>query len=526
MALDSRELDALISVLSSEKRSFESIGTEFQRAFSRTAQFKAACAMNTILRDPGPSLLLSPTQRLAGIYLMHDGWRGEAKFGPFAEAFVEVVAKGAAAVRAQLKRLTAEQKASDLRNAILGNGAGCAYCERRLIVQLMCHSRSRGRDLSQVTPESFLQASLAELSKAAASPQAVGSLLAAPERIVHMKTHVERTRPVVVPGLKSFSVKAVVVNRPSENAGGSPASQLTPHNVISPDEMRREVDLALNRRLIPEFVRPRPPMCAPADADLEQSNDAIAYACGAGGGIGRPVDSSAGFGMELLWDYTMGSTMDAKFSTNATARGASGGASGGGSGRLGGGDPRATEARALAHKALQMSISPAEQSSLIKLLSDDDTLAHRLGVTPANLPLLVERNPRVAYNLLVKLIGSPQIIKYFTTLVKMKLSLHSMDVVNKLTMSVELPAEFVHLYISNCIASCEAISDKYRQARLARLVCVFLQSLIRNRVVRVDDVFVEVQAFCIQFSKIKEATGLFRLLKAMEPTVEASPPNT
>ncbi|KAK6153829.1 hypothetical protein DH2020_013468 [Rehmannia glutinosa] len=251
----------------------------------------------------------------------------------------------------------------------------------------------------------------------------------------------------------------------------------------------------------PQWIRPTPPRLPVMDAELLWLNPDINH--------------------ELLWDYGMCAD---------TSRGAA--------------------VRDLIAKALKGPLVPVQQEQVLVELANDPKLVYHCGLTPKKLPNdifaqdLVENNPMIAVEVLIKLVNSPEISEYFTVLVNMEMSLHSMEVVNRLTTTIELPTEFLHTYISNCISACQGIkvyaeqtcetaaSSAGRRPAMGHQGPGFetyqLQLLLMSRGLRCwgahgylefgsfHDIFIEVQAFCIEFSRIREAAGLFRLLKTLE----------
>jgi CCR4-NOT transcription complex subunit 11 len=155
---------------------------------------------------------------------------------------------------------------------------------------------------------------------------------------------------------------------------------------------------------------------------------------------------------------------------------------------------------------------------------DDDVIPSRLiqesGLNPQNLPQLVEQNPLIAHECLLRVLPSEEEDvknEYLSALVGMDMSLHSMEVVNRLAMHNVSPddddeddddeeepilhPEYISLFITSCIASCENMQDKHAQNRMVRLVCVFIQSLLRNKVVLVEVRAEELRVVFFYFAK-------------------------
>jgi hypothetical protein len=222
-------------------------------------------------------------------------------------------------------------------------------------------------------------------------------------------------------------------------------------------------------------------------------------------------------------------------------------------------------------------------------------------IPPGRLPLLVEKNHEIAIELLRQLmlcnqhramsgvpasrlggVGSseasfsadlPRVNSYLLPLLSMDLSLHSMEVAKALCVveppnpPLLLPPDFLHLYVCKCMASCARGSsgqDKfiYVQHRHVRLVCAFITTLIRKKLIHFssadqspataaaangasasaataagsssssasssssvpqgsngggsDALLVEISAFLVEFASHKEAATLYKLIMSLQ----------
>lgn len=173
----------------------------------------------------------------------------------------------------------------------------------------------------------------------------------------------------------------------------------------------------------------------------------------------------------------------------------------------------------LLESAYQQPLSKEKQDTLLNAINDNNNIIQicSTNTDSGRISQLVDNNPEIASSIMLHLVQSNCYSEYLNALIQMEVSFKSMQVMSTLVANVDLPSEYIDTFTSHCIASCTSIEDKGKQTRLVRLVSVFLQNLIIANHFKNEQILLELQSFCINFSKIKEAVALFKIVKEKMP---------
>ena len=131
----------------------------------------------------------------------------------------------------------------------------------------------------------------------------------------------------------------------------------------------------------------------------------------------------------------------------------------------------------------------------MKIIKNDTELVLHVGMAPNKLAELITHNDEVAYQLLVCMTHTTQIHRYYEALHDMKLNSNSLEVFSKISSAVELPPEYIQVYLNKQMNECRNSQEqKGVKQRMVRVVSLFLQSLIKAKIINFNtDMIVNIQ---------------------------------
>lgn len=163
----------------------------------------------------------------------------------------------------------------------------------------------------------------------------------------------------------------------------------------------------------------------------------------------------------------------------------------------------------LLQHAIDSQLTPIQETQLSSILTTAPHIALQT-LTSAVLGKLVHRNKALAASLLKSLASSPAFPALLAVLCKESCA-EAIEVVSDLQTAVAVPEEAVTAFVSAHMAHAKDIGTEPMLKSFVRKLCLFIERLVRGKLLP-SSLRDEVLAFANEYSRVKEASALYRLV--------------
>ncbi|KAI7863170.1 hypothetical protein BDF14DRAFT_1396049 [Spinellus fusiger] len=163
----------------------------------------------------------------------------------------------------------------------------------------------------------------------------------------------------------------------------------------------------------------------------------------------------------------------------------------------------------------QRTLTIPENELLMHAFHTDPEVVGLCKLNPEDMPQWVELNLLLACELLPLFLKRSDTEDYLQAMLNVPITGHSIEFVHHLATCPDsccLSNEFLHMYISKSILSCEILNKGAWQDRQVKLVTNFIQSFLEKHIIPMEEYLVEIQSFCIGYLRFKGVAVLFRMV--------------
>ncbi|CAD8124001.1 unnamed protein product [Paramecium sonneborni] len=173
-----------------------------------------------------------------------------------------------------------------------------------------------------------------------------------------------------------------------------------------------------------------------------------------------------------------------------------------------------SQVKEIIQKACRTQVSDQEYKLIQDFLENDEYLLKNCGFTTSRLPDIIENNANIVLFFLQKNVKSQDFQDYLDVFITIDVTPATIELIAMINYQMKIPPDFLTYYVHYCIQYCNNIKEKQTQTKIVKYVSIFIRHFLKTKAIAIKDLLTELQAFCIEFTRVNEVSQLFKSVKA------------